>query len=400
MSDPLRGDPVVLDVQLTARGASAQCGAWAAPDAATARIASWSGLALGAAACASDDPPALAVCVGKAVRRGTPTAARAAIVARSPLTGRLVDGSVGGDWARRFAAVADALFLRGKTALPGAVLCIDSQGQVELLAFPDQVGAALVNVHAALVERFGNCATLGVGPAGERDVRFANLATGVEPQSFVGRGGLGRALGQTGLKAVCVRASAVDGDAPGLLRDLLTASPSLEARALDGTFELTHEFALRGDLAPSGDDEHADASEWAASAAAERTKRHGCSGCPTPCGWVFQNSQGSEQLARFSATNALGTQLGLSAFADSRMLLERCNELGIDAKEAGACLALWQACARPAAQSREELAAVLSDLVHGVGEAARLAHGAAAFAAAIVFHYAWSYERITWLLGQ
>lgn len=314
-------------------------------------FASIGGGALGLAwisASARDERAAssLAISVGDCVRRGAPTAARASIAARSPLTGLFAEGLVGGNFARRLATLADLLALgsSGPVAREASdVLVIEADGVVRLEHMPELSLASAAQTHARLRQRFGECDALAIGPAGEHRLPFANLAaSGVAPH-FVGRGGLGAVLGDLGLKAVCVRAPCVEARADPLLARALLASPRLEERALGGTFEQLHALAAGGELrervgGPATERGRVDA--FAAEVEHAREAQHGCHGCPTPCGWVFRTERGAAQGARFGASHALGLNLGLERFEDALGLLALCDELGLDAKEAGAGLAL------------------------------------------------------------
>jgi hypothetical protein len=62
-----------------------------------------------------------------------------------------------------------------------------------------------------------------------------------------------------------------------------------------------------------------------------RSTKHGCAGCPTPCGWVFQRSR---QGLHHSALAPLHAHDPAAAQAT----LERLNQLGIDAKSFAAWL--------------------------------------------------------------
>ncbi|HEX6883206.1 MAG TPA: aldehyde ferredoxin oxidoreductase N-terminal domain-containing protein, partial [Planctomycetota bacterium] len=291
---------------------------------------------------------ALVVAVGEAVRDGLPTAARAAVLARAPLSGLYAEGHVGGTLGARLARLADALFLTGVAPGAGAVLVVEeggtasdvadgAAGGVRLLARPALAGAAPAETARTLEEELGPCAVLAIGPAGERGLPFASLAVGHAPPSFVGRGGLGLVLARLGLKALVVRAE-LPRSAPapragaGALVARLGASPRLAARAAGGTLELFEAAAGRG--------EPGAAAALSAEARARAGERHGCRGCPTPCGWVFERSDGARQGARFGASQALGPGLGLATLDDALALLARCDALGLDAKEAGAVLAL------------------------------------------------------------
>jgi aldehyde:ferredoxin oxidoreductase len=275
------------------------------------------------------------VAVGEAVRRGLPTAARAAVLARAPLSGLYAEGHVGGELGARLARVADALVLVGRATRPGAVLVLGEAGELELCSRPVLRGAAAAETARALERELGPCAVLAVGPAGEAGLAFANLGAGHAPPSFVGRGGLGAAFAAHGLKALCVRAQPLAAELGAREQALvrrLARSPRLAARAAGGTLELFAAAAARGELARG---------RALASEAKERASaRHGCRGCPTPCGWVFERSDGAPQGARFGAAQALGPALGLATLDDALALLARCDELGLDAKEAGAVLAL------------------------------------------------------------
>ena len=362
------------------------------PDPWHARLAACSGLAAGLARLAlappGDVPFVLAV--GEAVRRGLPTAARLSVVGRAPLTGRPAEGQVGSDLARRLARVADVLAVRGRASRPGSVLVVDGAGEVRLESFPELAGERADAADRVLLERLGPCATLRIGPAGEARLPQAHLAAGRDPASRVGRGGLGAELGARGLKAIALTAEALEPRPDAWLVERLSRSPRLAARAAGGTFELAQALAsggaLRGlgDRLPLGPDEGARLSDAARAAA---RGQHGCRGCPTPCGWTFAVGPGAAVGARFSAHHALGADLGLEAFEDGARLLARCDELGLDAKETGAGLALLaravelgRLSGEAAFGRRAVFEGWLDELVAGRGTGARLARGARAAA--------------------
>lgn len=339
--------PRVLRVdvgRLSGAGASAQ--PWGAAPSVLAGMGTWGGGALALALLTefeetrSPDPDAprpLVVAVGECVRRGVPTAARATIASRAPLSGLLGEGQVGGELGRRLARVADALVIEGRTELPGAVLVVEADGRAHLESLPALVGVAPGPAQGILVERFGPCASLRVGPAGVRGVPIASLASGGEAPSFVGRGGLGAVLGGTGLLAVVVRAEEVPSMHAGEdFAARLASSPRLVARAEGGSFELLHLAAARGELSRER------AELLGAGADGRAHRRTGCRGCPTPCGWVFDRPEepGGRRHARFNATVALGADLGLASFDDTLALLAACDGVGVDAKEVAAGIGL------------------------------------------------------------
>jgi aldehyde:ferredoxin oxidoreductase len=302
----------------------------------------------------------LVLAVGECVRAGMPTADRASVASRAPLTGLYADGQVGSDLGRRLARLTDALSLSGEAAGSGAVLVLDAgndrgadeQGavRVELRNFPELAGASPAHVHEFLQSRLGPCAVLSIGAAGEHRLPFASLAAGADPPHFVGRGGLGAVMGGMRLKALAVRCAPVSAAAmpPGLAQALLS-SPRLRTRGSEGTHELLSALAARGALLGRNytrEIDRADARDLSAEASSLARGRHGCKGCPTPCGLVFETSN-TRQAAHFSATYALGANLGVEGFDGSLRLLAACDQAGMDAKEVGAALAIWnEACER------------------------------------------------------
>jgi aldehyde:ferredoxin oxidoreductase len=354
---------IVLEVDVARLFAGAsdavRRGPWRPQRAGLAGLASAGGGALGFAWIAQhavehpDAPSPLVVSVGDAVRRGVPTAARASVASRAPLTGLFAEGLVGGGFARRLASLADALVLHSSDdprEVRGDALVVDGRG-ARLERFPQLVGASAKQVHAFLREHFaahspersGEFDVLAIGAAGERGVRFANLAASGETPHFVGRGGLGAVLGGLGLKAVVVLAPSVPTRSDSELTRALLRSPRLAVRAEAGTFEQLPALQASGELRERGFRERIGGERverLEASIEAAKAGAHGCHGCPTPCGWVFRTDSGERQGARFGASYALGLNLGLERFEDALALLAVCDEVGLDAKESGAALAL------------------------------------------------------------
>ncbi len=368
----------MLRIDLDAPAAAGRVGvsreAWSAADPAVERVGSYGGsalaLALVHAATTAGDASGrspLVLAAGEAVRRGLPTAARATVAARAPLSGQYADGQVGGELGAHLAALADALVVHGRARGDGAVLVIDAAADARLVHLPELDALDVPARLTRLRERFPGAALLATGPAGDAGIPFASLANEADPPSFVGRGGLGAVMGGLGLRAIALLAPppdhgpqrAHDAEAPVPLRARLLASPRLRARAEGGTFEA-------GAVVQSAPD-----------------ARKGCRGCPTPCGWVFERPQGSVG-ARFSAVQALTEPLGLAGFEGPLLLLQRCDALGLDAKETGAALALLvrglEAAGEIAASPHGDVAR-LADAIDAIprraGAGALLARGAA-----------------------
>lgn len=328
--------------------------------------------------------------VGCAVRAALPTAARTSVLSRSPLTGFLSEGQVGGGFARALASVVDALVLSGESGMRGAVLVVDAAGELGLHSIPELVNATPRAAAAHLARRFGEGAALAIGAAGEARIPFASLVALEDPPSFVGRGGLGAVVGRMGLKAIVVLAPPVEPDPLRADRDrelqrTLLASPRLRARAAGGTLELAASLAARGALNVSPASTATVVADFERVQSASVGKK-GCDGCPTPCGLVFERGHPSAPTrhgGRFGALLALGSDAQFEA-ETAQALLARCDELALDAKETGAVLALARrADPEEGTWGRERSLALLDDIVarRGVGEV--LAHGARSAAIAL-----------------
>ncbi len=324
------------------------CARWGGSALAVALMVEW---ARDESAQESEAPLILAV--GNAVGRGVPTASRVTVASRGALSGLYSEGQVGGEVALRIAAFADAIVLNGTTSHGDAVLEIDAVGGARLHRIESIAGLGASETREKIKAHFGACSALYVGPGAERGLPFATLISGLDHASHVGRGGLGAAFARTGLKAVVLSGAPLDVERLGSesfekMTGALVSSPRLRARAEGGTHELWSAFQVRGELRGKNFSEPVSGDTatalWRESRDAAGAKR-GCPGCPTPCGWVVKGGEMdgpgvSKSGPRFGAALSLGPNLGFHRFGSAQKLFEACDELGIDAKEAGAVLAL------------------------------------------------------------
>jgi len=132
------------------------------------------------------------------------SAGRLHMSARSPLTGTIGDGNSGGAWAPELKAAGfDALVVRGKADSP--VFLAVEDGQIRIYAADDSWGRTVGESTDLLRARFDDpdLKVLAIGPAGERQVRFACVMN--DYARAVGQGGLGAVMGSKNLKAIAVR---------------------------------------------------------------------------------------------------------------------------------------------------------------------------------------------------
>jgi aldehyde:ferredoxin oxidoreductase len=318
--------------------------------------------------------------VGPLCGTPAPTAARLAVVSRSPLTGTIYDCSAGGRFAWRLkAAGVDALRIIGRSAAP-VVLSIKGEN-AELLPAAELWGKRVKETVALLAER-GSVAA--IGPAGENGVLYANIMMG--EGNSVGRGGLGAVMGAKGLKAVTV-----DGDAKVVIADpdrfdharadvmrLFRASPVIFGElgiAEFGTPALVDLMRQRR-MAPTENFRKTvfAASENYSGPAIKRdfqAKKDGCYGCPIQC---KKSTPKGEHLPEYETVSHFG---GLNGIADLSAIVQAntlCNELGMDTITVAATISAWgEAHGRfPAA---EELSGLLEDAAFRRGDGEMLALG-------------------------
>lgn len=311
--------------------------------------------AAGGAAGGALPEPAWVLSAGGAVGRGLPTAARGTLTARTRLRPGVVEAQFGGLLAASFATRLDALLVYGRSERPVVLECfpsVDIEGETEgstagpfikVVPAPAGLQGEGLSARAQLLRAtFGNdVAILAVGPAADLGLGIANVASispGIEgAPSFVGRGGMGLSLREAGVMAVVVHdlAEAIgrgESAESQRLRERLLESPRLLARDVGGTLELG---ALRGEASPN--EQAARPTQVPSTATATK---HGCRGCPTPCGWTFDQPRAAESAGsspsgfartggRFAALQgAIGEKDGGMPF------LADCNDLGLDARSA------------------------------------------------------------------
>jgi aldehyde:ferredoxin oxidoreductase len=290
---------------------------------------------------------------------GTPltTSAKFAVVAKSPLTGLLTDALA----SSRFAIAGkltgnDAIVVRGRAA-DLSVLLVDGRedgGAARLEPTPELAGLPAAQAEAAVRERFGRgWQTAAIGPAGERQVRYATVS---HDGRHAGRGGLGAVLGAKNLKAVLVRsatqvrvhdqaavlAAAKDlrarsfGPATAKYRELGTLANLLAFNAVS-TLPTRNFTAATFDGAPRLAAEELHELRGVA--------RNSCASCSIGCEHIYSRRGGGSQRMEYENVFALGPLCGVSDPDDVFAASARCDELGLDTISAGGTVAWAMECA-------------------------------------------------------
>ena len=288
---------------------------------------------------------------------GTPltTSAKYALVAKSPLTGRIGDALS----SSRFAVMAkrmgvDAIVLTGCAARPSVLLLDEDRASLEAAGELWGHGLPVSEAARALAARFPGHAFALIGAAGEHLVRYAGVTN---EGRHAGRGGLGAVLGAKRLKAIGVR-----GERRVPLADAAKTtalSKALARRSLGPATEKYRELGTVGNLAafnrlaalPTRNFQES-TFEGAADVSGEilhATRRKGrgsCINCTIGCEHFFEVAPGEAPVkAEYENVFALGPLCGIR---DPEVVLRAsrsCDELGLDTISAGGTIAFAMECA-------------------------------------------------------
>lgn len=307
------------------------------------------------------DPDArLMFFAGMLTGTGVPTACKASVVARSPLTGLFSESTFGGFWPRRLrGAGCGGLIIEGRAEEP-VYLHIAGNG-VEICSASDLWGLDTYEAADALRLETGEDAEIAcIGPAGENLVPFASVIVGGADARAAGRSGMGAVMGSKNLKAIVVTGDARPpvADPTGLKNITAELMPSI----LQGT-QLLRDYGTAGGVQSvehSGDlpIENWRAGSWKDGAAAicgQRLVRemlsdhYACYGCPIRCGKDMHvrigRHRGTESRGPEYETCAAFGSMVLNDDADVLVAAnDLANRLGLDTITAGAVLALAMEC--------------------------------------------------------
>jgi len=271
-----------------------------------------------------------------------PAESRYAAVTKSPLTGAFLDSYSGGSFADALAGAlpgAFGLLIQGAADDPVRLTVAD--GEATLDPAGDLWGTDAAAVDAAL-----DGAVACVGPAGEREVAYATIASD-GGDHHAGRGGAGAVMGAKRLKAV-----AVHGDPPEPTPELAdlherygdayrdddtgrwqTAGETVES--VDFANEVGV-LSTRGWQGGTFDD----ASDIGVEAVREASTGRENEGDTVPGGFRVEAADGeSESVPRGGTLMSLGAGLGIDDFDDVARLGAACDRLGMDAISAGNAVA-------------------------------------------------------------
>ena len=293
---------------------------------------------------------------------GTPASgfSRHSVISKSPLTGLIGDSQAGGFWGAELkAAGIDAVVVQGRAEKP--VYLWIQEGEVEIRDASKLWGKTTGEAQAAIREELGDSRVraLLIGPAGERQVRFANIMN--ELRDANGRGGMGAVMGSKNLKAVAVRGHGrIEMDDEETVRrhskqfrDTFMDNPSNRGLNVFGTAEYVN-FANSDGQFPTrnfqtGFFEEADAISGETMKETLLTGAEACWACSVKCKRVVATGKpysvdpqygGPE----FETIGALGSTCGVSDLAAICKGNELCNKYSLDTISTGVTIAFAMEC--------------------------------------------------------
>lgn len=302
---------------------------------------------------------ALAFALSPLVGSPLTTSAKFAVVAFSPLTGRICDALA----SSRFAIAAkragvEAIVLAGAFDEPSLVF-VDGLGpgepRVEIKPAGALWGLSAAEAEAAIRREHGNdWQVASIGPAGERLIPFATIS---HDGRHAGRGGLGAVLGSKRIKALAVRGD--QRTTPADPATTLALARSLAARSLGPATEKYRELGTvanllvfnRFDALPTrnfqaGRFEGAERLAPTDLGPAEKVARKSCASCAIGCEHIYATKAGPGGGARleYESLFALGPLCGVD---DPDLVLEAaaaCDDAGVDTITAGGTIAFLMEC--------------------------------------------------------
>ena len=304
---------------------------------------------------------------------------RIAICTKSPLTGTVTDSHHGG-WsgARLKWAGVDGLLFEGKADSP--VYAVVEDGEVELRDASHLWGQGFHETRDTLEEEvegsYGkNLSVMGIGEAGENGVKYASIIN--EDDRASGRGGTGCVMGSKNLKAVVVKSSTkmpkpADSEtfkkghkqAMELIQESGVTAPNEGGLSLYGTNVLmntTEEMSglptNNGKYTSTGDardDGYSDESFDAEGVSGENVRENilvdepTCHSCPVACKKEVEADvmhKGEEMNVRtesyeYESAWALGPNAGHTDRDEIALMIQKCNDHGMDTIEAGNMMAM------------------------------------------------------------
>jgi aldehyde:ferredoxin oxidoreductase len=275
--------------------------------------------------------------------------AKLAITTKSPLTGTITDGSVGGHIGGELKyAGYDAVVITGR-AEDLSYLYIDPD-RVEIRDASSLKGTGTFATEATLKRETGDdqVKILAIGPAGENLVRFACISS--ERYRQLGRGGIGAVMGSKNLKAIAIRGW-LDVHVADVTKCMeLAMAMHRQDDIIAPEYELYEygtpvlvDMADKSGLLPTRNFQVGTFEKHGAingqSLKALRTNKKACFSCGIACGNYVQAGDSTVEGPEFETIALCGSSIGNGDPEKLIALNALCDDLGMDTISTGGVIA-------------------------------------------------------------
>ena len=308
--------------------------------------------------------------MGPVVGTTFPCAARFTVTSKSPLTGIFGDSNGGGFFpARLKQAGYDHVVIRGKAEKLVALL-IEKGKKPKLVDASEMWGLDTYATDEFIHEKYGDCETARIGPAGENMVRYASIHSGTKRTGSNGRAGMGCVMGSKKLKAIIVKAT---GRVPVAdkkkldplikkYQDVWAHGPASVAQKEYGSLilvaQLSDEAYIKNDQEKmtSEQQENYDIDDFVKTYKSGQTA---CYRCPMACSQKWKIPEGPYKgeegdKVEYGHYYHLGPLLGIFDYPSMLHLAHLINRMGMDCIQFGWNLAMVMECYQRGILSSEE----------------------------------------------
>ena len=289
-----------------------------------------------------------------------PCATRYTVTSKSPLTRIFGDSNAGGYFGPKLKQAGyDHIVVTGKSEKPVA-LYIEKGKTPQIIDAEWLWGLDTYATDEHIQQKYGDCETVRIGPAGENMVRYANIFSGRKRVSANGRAGMGCVMGSKNLKAIIVKAKGTvpvnDQEKMDALvkkyREIWGKGPSTYAQKEYGTLMLIAQIGLetstRNDQGRITQ-EQLDCYDLDDFISKYKNGKTACYRCPVGCSQKWKVEEGPYSGSKgdkleFGHYVSLGPQLGIFDYPSLFHLSDLSNKLGMDCTQLGWNLSMAMEC--------------------------------------------------------